>query len=384
MTMKKSEGLIVKFITNQASQEEIEILTKWLEDTDNQKVFRDFVKTNYAIDYAMHTFDSTEAKQQLVKKMKRDNSIFYKRRVQSYFKYAAVLVLFIGLVYFFQKSNFVAQKDSVLIPKEEAITLLLDDGSVQIINPSSSRNVTDKLGKIIGKQDKNKISYNNGLSEEHLVYNTLRIPYGKRFEVALADGTIVHLNSGTSLRYPVRFIKNKNRQVFLTGEAFFEVAKDRAHPFTVNTQEMNVEVLGTKFNVSTYKEDRTTDVVLVEGKVGLYKDQKTKNDWVKLTPGLKGSNIKGQQDITTEKVNTDIYTAWIQGNLVFKNMTFDAIIKKLERHYNVTFINKNKTLGNEIFNARFDEKESIAFVLKYFSDSYAIDYEVKDNKVIIR
>ncbi|MFV8341987.1 FecR family protein [Flavobacterium sp. XS2P39] len=384
MTVNKSERLIVKFITNQANHEEIEILTKWLEDTDNQKVFKDFVKTNYAIDYAMHTFDTAEAKKQLIQKIRQDNSVFYNRRVQSYFKYVAILVLFIGLAYFFQKNNLFEQKDNVLIPKEEAITLLLGDGSVQTINPSGSSNVTDKFGKIIGKQDKSKISYNDEVSAERLVYNTLKIPYGKRFGVELSDGTIVHLNSGTSLRYPVKFIKNKNRQVFLTGEAFFEVAKDKAHPFTVNTQEMNVEVLGTKFNVSTYKEDSTTDVVLVEGKVGLYKDQKTKDNWVKLTPGLKGSNIKGQQNITTEKVNTDIYTAWIDGNLVFKNMTFDAIIKKLERHYNVTFVNKNKTLSKEIFNARFDEKESINVVLKYFSDSYAIDYEVKDNKVIIR
>ena len=131
-----------------------------------------------------------------------------------------------------------------------------------------------------------------------MVYNTLKIPYGKKFEVQLSDGTIVHLNAGTSLRYPVQFVKNQSRQVYLTGEAFFEVSKDKAHPFTVNTQEVNVEVLGTKFNVNSYTEDVSTDVVLVEGKVSLYKDKKTAENQVYLTPGLKGSNIKGQQKIT--------------------------------------------------------------------------------------
>lgn len=383
MAMKKSERLIVKFITNQASQEEIEFLTKWLEDKDNQKVFKDFVKTNYAIDYVMNKFDTEEAKKQLLQKIRQDNSVFYNRRIQSYFKYAAIIAMFIGLAYFFQKSNLFDQNDNVLIPKDEEITLVLDNGSVQVIDPSNSRNVTDRDGRIIGKQNRDKIIYSDEISTGNMAYNTLKIPYGKRFELELSDGTIVHMNSGSTLRYPVKFLKNQNRQVLLTGEAFFEVAKDRAHPFTVNTKEMNIEVLGTKFNVSIYEEDSSSDVVLVEGKVGLYKDKKTPSNLVTLVPGLKGSIIKGQQNITTETVDTDIYTAWVKGGLVFKNMSFDAIIKKLERHYNVTFVNKNKTLGKEIFNASFD-KEPIDEVLKYFSDSYSIDYKIKDNKVFIQ
>ena len=382
MKEKLSELLIVKFITKQASPEEIELLTEWLEDVDNQKVFEDFVKTNYASDYVMNTFDTDEVKKKLLQKIRQENSVFYKRKLQSYFKYAAIIIVAIGTVYFYQKSNVSEQKNNQLVPKEEAIVLQSDNGSVQIINPSNSRSVTDKLGKIIGKQDKNKITYSNNVSTTELIYNTLKIPNGKRFEVELSDGTVVHMNSGSTLRYPVAFLKNKSREVFLTGEAFFDVAKDKAHPFTVNTEELKVEVLGTKFNVSSYTDDITTDIVLVEGKVGLYKGKKVNENLVKLTPGLKGSNTKGQPNITTEKVNTDIYTAWLQGSLVFKNMSFDAIIKKLERHYNVTFINKNKTLGKEIFNASFDQ-EPIETVLKHFSDSYAIDYKIKDNKIII-
>jgi transmembrane sensor len=382
MTEKQSERLIVKFITNQASQEEMELLTKWLADEDNQKVFKDLVKTNYAIDYVMNTFDSTAVKEQLLQNSRQENSVFYKRKIQSYFKYAAVVLVTLGSVYFYQKNSLVEEKNNVLIHKEEVITLESDNGNVQIINTSNSSNVTDKLGRIIGKQDKSKIIYGDDASAGTLVYNTLKIPYGKRFEVELSDGTIVHLNSGTTLRYPVTFIKNQNRKVFLTGEAFFEVAKDKAHPFTVGTQELNVEVLGTKFNVNSYNEEVTTDIVLVEGKVALYKGEKVNRSLVQLTPGLKGSNTKGQQGITTEKVNTDVYTAWMSGSLVFKNMSFDAIIKKLERHFNVVFINKNKTLGKEIFNASFDQ-EPIEVVLKNFSESYDIKYKIRDNKIII-
>lgn len=383
MTMKKSERLIVKFITNQASKDEIETLTEWLKKEKNQIVFKDFVKTNYAVDTAMYSFDSTEVKKQLRERIQKEKKVFQKRRFSSYYKYAAIFILVLGGFYFYQNSNLFHHKENVVVPRQDDIVLQLGNESAETIDISESRNLTDKDGKIIGKQEKNRLVYSKTYGEGELVYNTLKIPYGKKFEVQLSDGTIVYLNAGTSLRYPVQFVKNQSRQVYLTGEAFFEVAKDKVHPFTVNAQEVNVEVLGTKFNVNSYREDASTDVVLVEGKVSLYKDKKTTENQVYLTPGLKGSNVKGQQKITTETVNTDYYTAWIKGSLVFKNASFNDIIKKLERHYNVTFINKNKMLGKEIFNARFDN-EPIEVVLKYFSDSYAIDYKINEDQITIK
>jgi transmembrane sensor len=383
MTEKKSERLIVKFITNKATQEEIEMLTKWLEEGNNKIVFKDFVKTNYAIDCVFQSYDSLEVKKQLSEIIKKDNTVFYKRRFSSYYKYAAVLLLFLGSFYFYKNSGLFQSRENVVIPRQDEIVLQLDNESEETIDPTAARNVTDKLGKVIGKQNKNRLVYSTNFSNGKLVYNTLRIPYGKTFEVQLSDGTIVHLNSGTSLKYPVQFLKNQSRKVYLMGEAYFEVAKDKAHPFTVNTKELDIEVLGTKFNVNSYTEDVTTDIVLVEGKVSLYKDKKTAMNQVYLTPGLKGTNIKGQSAITTETVNTDYYTAWVKGSQVFKNASFSEIIKKLERHYNVTFINKNKMLGKEIFNARFDN-EPIETVLKYFSDSYAIDYIIQEDKITIK
>ncbi|MDQ6531294.1 FecR family protein [Flavobacterium sp. LHD-85] len=382
MTVKKSERLIVKFITNQASQEEIEELTEWLKEEENQIAFKDFVKTNYAIDAALNTFDSTEVRKKLSERIKNENNVFYKRRFSSYYKYAAILIVALGGFYFYKNSSNSHSKPNIIIPREDEIVLQLGNES-QNLNANDARNITDKYGNVIGRQEKGKLVYTKAYSDGALVYNTIRIPYGKKFEVQLSDGTLVHLNAGTSLRYPVQFGKNQNRQVYLLGEAFFEVEKDKAHPFNVNTQNINVEVLGTKFNVDTYSENVSTDVVLVEGKVALYKDQKTKEDQVYLKPGDKGSNLKGQSKIAIEQVNTEYYTAWVKGSLVFKNASFDDIIKKLERQYNVTFINRNKTLGKEIFNARFDN-EPIEVVLKYFSDSYKIDYDIDRDRITIK
>lgn len=382
MTVKKSERLIVKFITNQASQKEIETLTEWLKEDENQIVFKDFIKTNYAIDTVLNNFDSAEVRKQLSERIKKENSVFYKRRFSSYYKYAAILIVALGGFYFYKNTLAVQSKQNVVIPREDEIVLQLGSES-QNLDLDDDKSIVDENGNVIGKQEKNRLVYNKTYSSGKLVFNTIKIPYGKKFEIELSDGTIVHLNSGTSLRYPVQFIKNKNRQVFLLGEAFFEVKKDQAHPFNVNTQDINVEVLGTKFNVDTYSENTTANVVLVEGKVSLYKDNSAKENPVYLKPGMKGSTIMGQSEIKTEEVNTDYYTAWLKGSLVFKNASFDEIIKKLERHYNVTFINRNKMLGKEIFNARFDN-EPIEVVLKYFSDSYAIDYNIDRDRITIK
>lgn len=384
MTAKQSERLIVKYITNQAGQEEIELLTVWLEDADNQKVFKDFLKTNYAIDYMMNTFDASQTKKKLLLKIRRDKSVVYRRKIQSYFKYAAILIAVLGGFYFYQNLNSLStETNNVIVPKENEIVLEIENESAQVIDPTNTQNLTDKLGKIIGKQNKSKLVYSNLESNVKLIYNTLKIPYGKTFEVELSDGTVAYLNAGSTLRFPTQFNKKGNREVYLTGEGYFEVAKDKSHPFIVNTQEINVEVLGTKFNVSSYSEDITTDVVLAEGKVSLYKGVKKADKMVYLTPGLKGSTVNGQDKITKVKVNADYYTEWMKGNLVFKNASFNDIIKKLERHYSVTFINKNNTLGKEVFNARFDN-ESIETVLKYFSDSYAINYEINKNIIVIK
>lgn len=382
MTVKKSERLIVKFITNQASHEEIEELTEWLKEEENQTVFKDFVKTNYAIDTTLNTFDSTEVRKQLSERIQKENNVFYKRRFSSYYKYAAILIVAVGGFYFYKNTEKSHSKQNVVIPREDEIVLQLGNES-QNLDPNDDKNITDKNGNVIGRQEKDRLVYTKAYSGGALVYNTIRIPYGKKFEVQLSDGTLVHLNAGTTLRYPVQFVKNQNRQVYLLGEAYFEVEKDKEHPFDVNTQNVNVEVLGTKFNVDTYSENTNTDVVLVEGKVSLYKDQKTKENQVFLKPGEKGSNEKGQFAITKEQVNTEYYTAWVKGSLVFKNASFEDIIKKLERRYNVTFINRNKKLGREIFNARFDN-EPIEVVLKYFSDSYAIDYNIDRDKITIK
>jgi hypothetical protein len=289
-----------------------------------------------------------------------------------------VVLLSIGLTY---KNSLNTSKIDPIINSNQ-ITLQLENGEIQVITEGKKSQVTNANGQVVGNQNGNKIAYDTETSIEELVYNTLKIPNGKRFELELSDGTIVHLNSGTTLKYPVKFIAGENRQVFLDGEAFFDVAKDKKHPFVVNADKLNVRVLGTHFNVSSYPEDDLTDVVLVEGSVGMYNsnEQFNADKNTILKPGFKGSFNKNNSNINTREVNTNMYTSWMNGGLMFRDKTFINICKKLERRYDVTIVIKNNKLANEKFNASFEDKP-IEKVLTYFEDVYGFEYTTK-NKVI--
>ena len=307
---------------------------------------------------------------------------------RKYISIAASVVILLGIGFFGYKQGILnkeVQNQQKFDFKSNEIVLQLENGNVQVISEDNTVVVKDSKGNIVGNQDGNKLVYKNGTDAETVSYNIIKIPYGKKFQLQLSDGTLVHLNSGTTLKYPVKFIAGENRQVFLDGEAYFDVAKDKKHPFIVNADQLNIRVLGTHFNVSNYPEDDVTDVVLVEGSVGMYNTSEEFNSDKNtiLKPGHKGTFNKENTKIFTKPVITDIYTSWINGGLTFRNMSFKNIITKLERRYNVTIINKNEKLANEKFNASFSD-ESIEKVMSYFNDIHGINYTIKDDQILIK
>ncbi|MEP5615301.1 MAG: FecR domain-containing protein, partial [Flavobacteriaceae bacterium] len=241
----------------------------------------------------------------------------------------------------------------------------------------------DAEGNVLGVQKKSQLRYgqNNNLSEA--VYNILNVPNGKRFDVVLSDGTHVYLNSGTSLKYPVSFIKGEKRQVFLTGEAYFDVVEDKERPFLVHADDMIVKVLGTKFNVAHYSEEEHINTVLVSGSVELYDDQGNNNAApTLLKPGFMAAWSKVNKDMSVENVDTRLHTAWMEGKLIFRNRTFKYIRSTLERYYNITIKCSNTELDQQRFDATFDI-ETIDEILETFNKSYAIDFSIQNNEVLI-
>jgi len=384
------KNLLQKFVLNQCTPEETnEVIAYYQKNQltddfptveDVQNLLDEMPKMNQQkADSIFDTIVSASKEKESVIVMPARKSNYRK-----YISIAASIVVLLGIGFFYKQNMAEKPVEQKFDFKSSDIVLQLENGETQIISENNSSQVKDAKGNIVGNQNGDKLVYENNAGSEKLVYNTIKIPYGKKFRLQLSDGTFVHLNSGTTLKYPVKFIAGENRQVFLYGEAFFDVAKDKKHPFIVNADELNVRVLGTHFNVSNYPEDNITDVVLVEGSVGMYKSNQefdtAKNTVLK--PGFKGSFNKENAKISTKAVITDIYTSWINGGLTFRNMTFKNIITKLERRYNVTIINKNEKLANEKFNASFKE-ESIENVMSYFNEIHGIHYTIKNNQILI-
>ena len=215
------------------------------------------------------------------------------------------------------------------------------------------------------------------------MYNTLVVPYGKRFNIELSDGTKVYLNAGSTFRYPVQFIAGKSRQVFLDGEAFFKVAHNKEDAFLVQSGDLQTKVYGTQFNISSYKNDPVQEVVLVEGSVGVKVIKAAhKESEVLLKPNMLASHVQQNGAIVTQEVKVDKYIAWTKGVLFFKEERFGDILKRLQRHYDVVIKNENTTLQDIRFTGTFDI-ETISQVLDVFSKYATMKYSIKGNKIII-
>ena len=169
-------------------------------------------------------------------------------------------------------------------------------------------------------------------TDKEVRFSEIRSPHGQMSKITLPDGTKIWLNSGTTIRYPDRFA-DENRSVSISGEAYFEVAKMDHKPFTVNTADMQVEVFGTSFNVSAYRDDEATSVTLVEGKVKVKSiDGKI---IAQLIPGQLAIKNKNEAIINVRDVQTSFYKAWIEGKLYFDDQPLNQIATKLERWFNV-------------------------------------------------
>ncbi|MGD0036535.1 MAG: FecR domain-containing protein [Bacteroidota bacterium] len=200
---------------------------------------------------------------------------------------------------------------------------------------------------------------------------------GERSTLLLSDGTSIHLNSATKVRFPVMFAKEK-REVFLDGEGFFEVAHNESSPFIVHTANANIRVLGTIFNVTSYSEDNKTQVVVSEGQVAFTGTHQ--KDVVMLNRNQMSCVIKDGHPTTAEAIRTDKYLAWLKNQMVFDNATLAEVIEQLSRKYDVAFEVHDPNLLNRHIVATYGN-ESLSQIIRSLSFSLRFRYELR-GKVI--
>jgi ferric-dicitrate binding protein FerR (iron transport regulator) len=202
-------------------------------------------------------------------------------------------------------------------------------------------------------------------------------PAGSRIHIELADGTKVFLNHGSKLKYPYRF-DGDTRKVFLTGEAYFQVAHNAKVPFIVGTNRLDVKATGTAFNVSAYPDDNAVVTTLDEGKVILY-EGKSNREIKALIPGECLKFDKNGDNYSLDKGNTLKYTAWKDGLLVFKNDNVEDIAKKLARWFNIDVEITNQKINEYPFTATFTN-ETLPQVLELLSLATPVSYQLTVSK----
>lgn len=309
------------------------------------------------------------------------------------FKYAAILLpfLLIGAAAWYlvtnaNKSNSTHALDLAqthILPKGKVARLVLGNGQVINLSDSLPDAITEKDGTTLRNKG-SILSYSSGDKENAMmIYNTLIIPKGGEYQVTLSDGTKVWLNAASSLRYPTRF-KGDERKVFLSGEGYFEVAKDVKHPFIVEAGNTEVKVLGTRFNMSAYTEDAKKRITLAEGsvRVGQKGEEEERENGVLLKPGY-GAIVK-EDYIQVRKVNVQAALAWKDGMFIFDSESLGSIMKKLSRWYNVEIKYENGVDTLFHFTGRIKKHEELSGILHLIELTGKVKFSVEGNEIDVR
>ena len=209
-------------------------------------------------------------------------------------------------------------------------------------------------------------------------YNTLYIPKGGEYALLLPDGSRVWLNSETSIRFPVRFLEDQ-RDVYLVGEAYFEVAKDTSAPFHVHIEGGEVTVLGTSFNISAYKEDSIWQTTLVSGRVQVT----TGNRKILMTPAEQYSvNTRTGEGILRD-VDTELYISWVDGKFYFNAYTFEDIVRKLERWYDFKMDYRDENIKQMRFSGTINKHRPLNEILQFLEKTTDIHFEISGKNIIV-
>lgn len=357
-------------LTNREQQLE---LNEWIEKRkENQRLLKRLEDSTYQSQrYSAYSeFDTLEGWKKVESRLKkRSKRLFYR-----FIPYAAVLLVTVGVVAFLHTRSFVQEEtENGVTSLSSGVRLVLEDGRTLELN----------AGEIVGNDSVAGILENNGqrLVYKHSEYavipqqHLLQIPRGAEYMLVLSDGTKVWLNAETELSYP-SFFSGESRKVKLKGEAYFEVAPDTSMPFIVETARMQVNVLGTSFNVSAYP-GKIQHTTLVGGKVRAQSDGKS----VELMPGEQA--LLTDSGIMVQTVDVNNYVGWKEKRFVFKNRPIEEVVRELERWYNVRFVISQEVQGIRL-TANLPKYEDVDKILDIIEDIAQVKYEINGGEIIIK
>jgi ferric-dicitrate binding protein FerR (iron transport regulator) len=394
--------LFIRHLKDELTVEEQLELREWVNVSEhNQAIFHQFTDPDN-LNGALKEYSTLEASiwDKIDAKMKTadlsEEAPVYnirpnKRRRWIYVAAAAVLLFLSITSYFWLASRFnlsskarpasapVGAKD--VAPGGNKATLTLSNGSTIVLENAADGHLAEQGSSDISKQ-KNALSYTttpaNGATSAAVVYNTLTTPRAGQFQVILPDGTKVWLNNASSLRYPTTF-SGATREVELTGEAYFEVAKNTSQPFSVKIPNAVIHVLGTSFNIMAYNDEPTVKATLLTGKVSI---AAAAGKQTVLSPGEQGILTHAGEITMAKDVDTEEAIAWQRGYFHYVHANIGDVLRQLARWYDVEVIFTTPVSDDYTFDGEIGRDLNLSTILKYLEKN-DLHFHIEGKKLIV-
>jgi transmembrane sensor len=377
MTPEELSELEEKFFKGQCSPEEIEILMHYANEFQ-------LIEQPWLPEFG----NQQHIKEKVLSQLHKEIDIPQKKtiKLKYYYTAAAALVTALFTLFFYPNgpdgTKQIAElkrshRKELIQPGSNKATLTLSDGSVINLSDAQSGLISKQGNVTVGKTADGKLIYEvKSAKNQALIYNTITTPRGGEYQVILPDGTKVWLNAESSIRFPSIFA-GAERKVQLTGEAYFEVAKNKEMPFKIDVNNMGIEVLGTHFNVNAYTNEADIKTTLLEGSVKLTSG----NNQELLRPGQQASLGK-QSRFKIHEVNVDEAVAWKNGYFIFDNEDIQDIMRKVSRWYDVDVVYQGKIdQGN--FGGTVSRFNSVAGVLKSLELTGTVHFKVEGRRITV-
>lgn len=379
--------LIAGFIRHTLTEKEHDELDDWVNESDhNMQLFEDLTdEKNLAAN--LEWMDNVQT-QESYKSMQEKGAFNLPQKKnysrQIWFAAASVIVL-LGVFFVYRYAvwkagsveSIVTADTTLLKPGGNRATLTLADGSVIDLTYAKTGVIENDSGSHVNKTADGELVYvkDSGVANT-TAFHTLSTPVGGQYEVTLPDGTKVWLNAASTIKYPPVF-SDGERKIILTGEAYFEVAKEEKNPFRVlMTDSTSVVVTGTHFNINAYPNEKEQQVTLLEGSVTVSNAVNV----AKLEPGTQAL-IKNRA-ITKEKVlDMEEVTGWKDGLFVFHDAPIESIMTQIERWYDAKIVYKTET--KQLFNATILRKEPLAKILKLLELNGYVHFKTENNIIYV-
>ena len=303
---------------------------------------------------------------------------------------AAILVCLSGTVIFLlnkRAATTLAKTGSTLKndvePGRNKAVLTLSNGKTILLDDAANGVVAEEGKAKVLKPDDGKLVYSpdNSGGEGPLAWNTLATPRSGQYQLRLPDGTKVWLNSESSIHYPTGF-RGKERRVQITGEAYFEVTHDKEMPFIVEKGDVQVEVLGTHFNVNAYNDESAIKTTLLEGKVKVVKKTASVQQTAILTPGEQAV-IPNSNRIQVRKADVDNVVAWKNGLFHFESADIKTVMRQLARWYDVEVVYEGAVKNDPLF-VEISRNTRLSDVLKVLQESGSAKFSIQGRKILVK